>query len=120
MQEYVPEEKLAEVERVLYGANQGKPVQALPLAKELLEAAQSAGFDLQAYQFRAAPEQLRPPRIVRVGLVQNAIKAPTTAPYAEQREVGREAQKWPCCGPASLQESLRAVHLYASSNVWRF
>ena len=41
----------------------------------------------QAYRFDAAPEQLRPPRIVRIGLVQNGIKAPTTAPYAEQREV---------------------------------
>lgn len=47
----------------------------------------------QAYRFDAAPEQLRPPRIVRIGLVQNGIKAPTTALYAEQREVrggGRE------------------------------
>jgi len=87
LQEYVPEDKLLEVKRVLYGYNQGKPVQTLSLAKDLLASAQEAGFDLQAYRFSAAVEQLRPPRIVRVGLVQNAIHAPTTAPYAEQRKV---------------------------------
>jgi len=40
---------------------------------------------LQAYKFSAAPEQLRAPRVVRVGLIQNSICAPTTAPFAEQR-----------------------------------
>lgn len=42
---------------------------------------------LQRYAFRAAPEQLRPRRNVRIGLVQNAIVAPTTAPFAEQSKV---------------------------------
>ncbi|GAB4820564.1 hypothetical protein N2152v2_007610 [Parachlorella kessleri] len=105
LEEYVPEDKLLEVKRVLYGYNQGKPVQTLPLAKELLAAAQGAGFDLQAYRFIAAVEQLRPPRIVRVGLVQNAIHAPTTAPYAEQREAihARVAELIEAAGAAGVQ-----------------
>lgn len=40
----------------------------------------------QAYKFVAAAEQLRAPRIVRVGVIQNATVLPTDAPYAEQRD----------------------------------
>ena len=90
LQEYIPADKLAHVQRVLNGCNLGKPVAALPLAPELVAAAEQASYDLQAYKFEAAAEQLRAPRIVRVALVQNSIKAPTTAPYIEQRQV--------CCG----------------------
>ena len=39
----------------------------------------------QAYKFVAAAEQFRAPRIVRVGVIQNATVLPTNAPYAEQR-----------------------------------
>lgn len=86
-QEHLPPEKLAQVQGVLYGLNMGKPVAAVPLAPEALAAAEASGYDLQAYRFDAAPEQMRPPRVVRVGLVQNSIKLPTTAPFAEQRQV---------------------------------
>jgi hypothetical protein len=81
--------KLREVKRVLYGFNQGAPVPALALPKEAAAAAGAASrpFDLQAYAFSAAPEELRPARVVRVGLVQNAVVAPTDAPFAEQRQV---------------------------------
>ena len=47
----------------------------------------SVCFCSQTYAFRAAPEQLRQRRNVRIGLVQNAIVAPTTAPFAEQSKV---------------------------------
>lgn len=87
LQEYLPADKLAHVQRVLYGWNCGKPVAAVPLAPELLKQAAAGGFDLQAYRFDASPEQLRAPRIVRIGLVQHGIVEPTTAPYAEQRQV---------------------------------
>ena len=40
---------------------------------------------LQGFKFTAAQEQLRPPRVVRVGIIQNAIVLPTTVPYADQR-----------------------------------
>ena len=48
--------------------------------------ADTKGFELAGYRFSAAVEQERDPRIVRVGLVQNRIVLPTTAPVAEQRD----------------------------------
>ena len=86
-QEYIPEDKLVEVKRVLYGANRGKPVQKLHLNQDVRDAAAAADFDLQAYKFDARQEQNRKPRNVKIGLIQNSIKAPTTAPYAEQTQV---------------------------------
>jgi beta-ureidopropionase len=73
---------------VLYGCNQGQPVQPIDLPVEVLQAASAEGYDVQGYQIKAAREELRAPRIVRVGLVQHQIAAPTTAPFAEQRQVG--------------------------------
>lgn len=87
-QEHLPTEQLAAVKRVLYGANQGQPVTALELPKPVQAAAEQNSFDLQGYQFRAAAEQMRPPRIVRIGLIQHGIVKPTTAPFLEQRQVG--------------------------------
>ena len=83
IQKYVPEDALKEVKRILYGQNQGEAVRKLPLPDTI---SVSEDIDVQAYQFRAKSEQLRPPRKVKIGLVQNSIKSPTTAPYAEQRE----------------------------------
>ena len=37
--------------------------------------------------FQAAAEQLRPPRVVRLGLIQNKAVLPTTEPYADQARV---------------------------------
>eukprot|EP00882_Tetradesmus_deserticola_P003821 GHRQ01004042.1.p1 GENE.GHRQ01004042.1~~GHRQ01004042.1.p1 ORF type:complete len:395 (+),score=132.35 GHRQ01004042.1:131-1315(+) len=86
LEEYIPADKLAEVKRVLFGANQGKPVAALEVADALQELAEEQAFDLQAYRFGAAAEQFRAPRIVKIGLIQNAVVLPTTAPFAEQRQ----------------------------------
>lgn len=86
-QEHLPAEQLAAVKRVLYGANQGAPVTELELPKQAQQAAAEQGFDLQAYQFKAAVEQLRPARIVRIGLIQHGVVNPTTAPFLEQRQV---------------------------------
>lgn len=87
LQAYVPEDKLVHVQRVVYGLNLGKPVEELSLDEAQKEAAQQLDFDLRTAVFKAAPEQMRPPRIVRIGLVQNQIVLPTTAPYAEQAKV---------------------------------
>lgn len=84
LQQYVPLEKLAEARRVLYGHNAGGLVRQLELPEVLYAAAAVQKLDLQAYGFSAAKEQLRPPRVVRTALVQNAIVEPTTAPYAKQ------------------------------------
>lgn len=40
---------------------------------------------LQAFCFRADKELLREPRVVRVGLIQNSIALPTTAPLSDQK-----------------------------------
>lgn len=77
------------MKRVLYGANLSKPVAALELPEALQKVAEEQAFDLQAYKFGAAAEQFRAPRIVKIGLIQNAVVEPTTAPFAEQRQVGR-------------------------------
>jgi beta-ureidopropionase len=73
---------LNEVKRILYG-KQLKKIE-FPKAAEAL--AQKERFELRGHVFEALQEQLRPPQIVRVGLVQHAIVKPTTAPLAEQRD----------------------------------
>lgn len=62
------------------------PVQSrkLDLPTAALAAAQERDFELQGYGFEAAPEQLRRPRIVRVGLIQNKLPLPTDTPVAVQ------------------------------------
>ena len=86
-QEYVPKDKLQHVKRVIYGLNQGAPVADLPLEPVHLESARQRNFDLRSALFKAAPEQLRPARVVRIGLVQNMIVLPTTAPFEDQAKV---------------------------------
>jgi beta-ureidopropionase len=86
LKEHVPVDKLEEALRVLHGTKGGRPVSDLTIPKEALSLAEKLAFDLQAYRFSAAVEQLRSPRVVRVGIVQNAIVLETTAPYAEQRQ----------------------------------
>lgn len=49
-----------------------------------VDAASERNFELKGYKFEAAQEQLRPPRKVRVGLVQNHIVLPTDAPVLDQ------------------------------------
>ena len=39
----------------------------------------------QAFCFGADKELLREPRVVRVGLIQNSISLPTTAPFWDQK-----------------------------------
>lgn len=56
----------------------------LDLPRKALEAAAERNFELKGYAFGAAEEQQRCPRVVRVGLVQNRIPLPTSAPVAEQ------------------------------------
>jgi beta-ureidopropionase len=86
IQAHIPADKLAHVRRVLYGSNQGLPVETLSLNEDATKLSTSGNFDLQAFKFNAAPEELRSPRRVRIALLQNTIAAPTTAPYSEQRD----------------------------------
>nr|XP_044988856.1 beta-ureidopropionase isoform X2 [Jaculus jaculus] len=80
LEKHLPLGDLQEVKRVLYG----KETRKLDLPRRALEAALEGDFELQGYAFEAAKEQQRRPRIVRVGLIQNKILLPTSAPVAEQ------------------------------------
>jgi len=82
LEKHLPSDELAEVKRILYG----RDLPSLPLASGAALEAEKHGFELASYQFNAAPENLTPPRIVRVGLVQNSIVLATTAPVAAQRD----------------------------------
>ncbi|OXB64664.1 hypothetical protein ASZ78_008740 [Callipepla squamata] len=80
LERHIPPQDLAEVKRILYGGETRK----LCLPAAALSSAQERDFELQGYGFDAAPEQLRRPRIVRVGLVQNKIPLPTDTAVAVQ------------------------------------
>jgi len=84
LDQYVPEEKRAEVKRVLYGWNVGQPVETLNVSHDAQAIANENHFEIQASRFRAIPEQLRAPRIVKIGLVQNSVVLPTTDPLLDQ------------------------------------
>lgn len=88
--QYLPEDKLRHVQRVLYGFNCGQPVAEEPLDEGVVAASRACDFDVKGFRFKAAPEQLRPARNVRIGLIQNAIAAPTDLPYSEQAKAIRD------------------------------
>jgi len=86
LNEYIPPEKLSEVKRILYGYNQGKPVQNIPISHDVTNYAEKNNFEIKSYKFTASPEQLRAPRITKIACIQNGIVKPTTGPILEQYE----------------------------------
>jgi len=82
LDEHLPGAELAEVKRILYG----KPVDSIDIPSDVAAEAKRGDFEVAGYAFDAAREDLRPPRIVRVGAIQNKIVLPTTAPVSEQRD----------------------------------
>ncbi len=47
--------------------------------------ANNKSFEIKGFVINAQNEELRKPRIVRIGIIQNKIVLPTTAPLADQR-----------------------------------
>eukprot|EP01117_Protostelium_nocturnum_P008717 TRINITY_DN3125_c0_g1_i1.p1 TRINITY_DN3125_c0_g1~~TRINITY_DN3125_c0_g1_i1.p1 ORF type:complete len:437 (-),score=163.79 TRINITY_DN3125_c0_g1_i1:65-1249(-) len=84
LKENLPEEKFNEIQGVLYGFNQGSPLQSLPIPSSVQDYAKKHNFDIQASKFIAADEQTRKKRIVRIGLIQNSIHANTSDPVVDQ------------------------------------
>ncbi|XP_063769108.1 beta-ureidopropionase isoform X1 [Pseudophryne corroboree] len=80
LEKHIPAEELGEVWRVLYG----RKLRSLDLPTCALDAASQGDFELKGHIFEAVTEQLRNPRLVRVGLIQNKIRLPTTSPVKEQ------------------------------------
>lgn len=82
LEAHLPEDKLKEVQRILLGTG-AKP---LELPSDVRDVASKHDFEVKAFQIGAAKEQMRPPKIVRIGLIQNKIVLPTSAPLQEQRD----------------------------------
>ncbi|EDO37352.1 predicted protein [Nematostella vectensis] len=82
LEKNLPAEDLKEVKRILYG----NPVSDLSLPAAAVSVAAELDFELAGYKIDAAAEELRQPRLVRIGAVQNKIVEPTNMPIAKQRE----------------------------------
>jgi beta-ureidopropionase len=80
----LPPAELQRVWKILYG--NVYPPATLDIPSSALELAKNANFEIKSEKFVAAAEQLRAPRIVRVGLFQNALPLKTTASVVEQRQ----------------------------------
>ncbi|KAM4809204.1 beta-ureidopropionase [Rhinophrynus dorsalis] len=80
LEKHVPADDIREVWRLLYG----KELRPLDLPSNAVQAASQGSFELKGYVFEAASEQIRRPRKIRVGLIQNKIQLPTTDPVMAQ------------------------------------
>lgn len=87
LERHIPPEELREVKRILYGREDDHP---LTFSDEATSLAKEVGVELKGYVFTARKEDLRRPRIVRVGLIQNSVDIPTTAPIHVQRDALHE------------------------------
>lgn len=58
----------------------------LPLSADSEIIAAQNNFDVKFYQFEAAIEELRKPRVVKIGAIQNSIVLPTTDSIQKQRD----------------------------------
>ncbi|KAK2840956.1 hypothetical protein Q7C36_012535 [Tachysurus vachellii] len=99
LETHIPDAELREIKHILYG----KELKKLTLPQAALDATLEKDFVLQGYVFEAAPEQLRAPRVVRVGLIQNKIILPTDAPVLDQitalhKRVGEIVEVAAICG----------------------
>ncbi|KAG0472617.1 hypothetical protein HPP92_014474 [Vanilla planifolia] len=79
-------ELFQEVSRLLLGFNCGKAIERVLLPEIATSLSIKHDFDIRAFCFHADKEALRQPRIVRVGLIQNKIVLPTTAPFSDQKK----------------------------------
>lgn len=74
----------SEAFRVLYGGNVPSTTADIPEA--VAKQASDEDFHLLSTSISASPEQLRPPRVTRIGLIQNQWPVSTSAPLLQQRE----------------------------------
>ncbi|XP_071566110.1 beta-ureidopropionase-like isoform X1 [Temnothorax nylanderi] len=77
LEDHIPKEKLAKVKRILYG------ISSIPLDINW----EDEDFQVRGWQMLSKiQEQLRPPRLVRVGLIQHSIEAVTWDTVQVQRD----------------------------------
>ncbi|XP_060804471.1 beta-ureidopropionase-like [Amyelois transitella] len=58
----------------------------LKLQETTVSASDKYNFQVEGYSFEAAKEEIRRPRVVKIGLIQHSIVLPTDKPPREQRE----------------------------------
>lgn len=80
--EKLDEEDLATVTQVLYG----KGVKAIDLSEEVTSIGEEFKFDIKSYGFECPLEQVRPARVIRVGVFQHETPLATWSPILKQRE----------------------------------
>mmetsp|Transcript_20915 Transcript_20915/g.53600 ORF Transcript_20915/g.53600 Transcript_20915/m.53600 type:complete len:391 (-) Transcript_20915:518-1690(-) len=80
LEAHLPAKELEAMRGYLYGFNAGRVVAAADASQP-----QGGDFEVKAFRFAAAPMQLTPPRVTRVGVIQNSVPLATTEPYADQR-----------------------------------
>ena len=66
----------------------------LEIPENATSLANEKDFEVKAYGIAAAQEQTRPPRPVKLALVQNAIILPTTAPVKDQVSTTKRQRLW--------------------------
>lgn len=75
--------ELKEFKRIYYGRSDDHEIK---VKDENLILAEDNNFDISAYSFSALREDLRTPRIVKVGIIQNSIAIKTNKPIFKQRD----------------------------------
>ncbi|CAK1542320.1 unnamed protein product [Leptosia nina] len=78
----LPKNEVDKFNRIFFGR---KDHSTLRLKDETKKASENDNFDVFGYSFDATKEQLRQPRVLRLGLVQHSIVLPTHKPITEQR-----------------------------------
>lgn len=73
---------LEEFNRIYFGRRDNHEVRVKESSQA---AAREANFEIAAYAFPAKKEHTRPPRIVKVGIIQHSIPAPTDLPINDQK-----------------------------------
>ena len=88
---HLPGKELSEVLRILYGAG----ADALTLPDGVVSTGPSSSssveeledeLEVKGYKFACDAESIRPPRIVRVGVIQHQVKVDTSLPVLAQYE----------------------------------
>lgn len=77
------DKELLEYNRIHYGRCDHNEIE---IKRNTAELAAKNDFEIAAYDFPTKKEQIRSPRIVRVGVIQNSIAVSTDKPLADQRQ----------------------------------
>lgn len=84
-------DQLKEFNRIYYGREDHAK---LPISDEVTLQCKEENIDIAAFSFSAAEEEIRPPRSVKVGLIQHSIVLPTDlAPKGQREAIFRKINK---------------------------